>query len=292
MPASAKWKAGPDRDLSPERLPEVDARPVKVVHHMTDQGPKILVVDDEKPIVDILTYNLRKEGYAVCSATTGPEALEKVESEAPDLVVLDIMLPRIDGFMVCQKIRRVSNVPIILLTAKQEEVDKVLGLELGADDYVTKPFSPRELLARIRALLRRASQPPYLEPEDGSATGGQGALPERETPRSTASLAGLLEPIQVGDLIIDPNSYEVRCKEKTAYLSQREFQLLRFLAAHAGQIFTRQVLLDEVWGYEYYGDTRTVDVTIRRLREKVEINPSKPEYIKTKRGVGYFFKRL
>jgi two-component system response regulator VicR len=258
----------------------------------TDQGPKILVVDDEKPIVDILTYNLKKEGYAVCSAVTGQEALEKVDSEKPDLVVLDIMLPKIDGFMVCQKIRRTSNVPILLLTAKQEEVDKVLGLELGADDYVTKPFSPRELLARIRALLRRASQPPWLEPGEEDSQDGRSSSADHEPVKSASTLAGLLEPVQVGDLIIDPNSYEVRCKDKTAYLSHREFQLLRFLAAHAGQIFTRQILLDEVWGYEYFGDTRTVDVTIRRLREKVEGNPSKPEYIMTKRGVGYYFKRM
>jgi len=224
---------------------------------------KVLVVDDEKPIADIIKFNLEKEGYQVSVAYDGREALQRAEEDRPDLVILDIMLPRMDGFAVCQEIRRRSHVPILMLTAKQEEVDKVFGLELGADDYVTKPFSPRELVARVKAILRRASSP-----------GGQG-------PRV----------IESGSLIIDLDTYQVRKGEQTVPLSQKEFQLLRFLAAHPGQIFTREALLDEVWGYQYFGDTRTVDVTVRRLREKIEDDPSEPEYVQTKRGVGYYFKR-
>ncbi|MEW6080671.1 MAG: response regulator [Bacillota bacterium] len=224
---------------------------------------KVLVVDDEKPIADIIKFNLEKEGYQVSVANDGREALQRAEEDRPDLVILDIMLPRMDGFAVCQEIRRRSHVPILMLTAKQEEVDKVFGLELGADDYVTKPFSPRELVARVKAILRRASSP-----------GGQG-------PRV----------IKSGDLIVDLDTYQVRKGEQAVPLSQKEFQLLRFLAAHPGQIFTREALLDEVWGYQYFGDTRTVDVTVRRLREKIEDDPSEPEYVQTKRGVGYYFKR-
>ncbi len=224
---------------------------------------RILVVDDERPIAEILRFNLAKEGYEVDVAYDGKEAVEKARHVNPDLVVLDIMLPSMDGFEVCREIRKSSKVPILMLTAKDSEIDKVLGLELGADDYVTKPFSPREIIARVKAILRRAQ------------------------PR--AEEAG--EVIRCHDLVLNTSTYDVTKEGQPVALSFREFELLKFLAIHQGQVFTREVLLSEVWGYEYFGDTRTVDVTIRRLREKIEDNPSEPRYIQTKRGVGYSFRK-
>ena len=224
---------------------------------------KILVVDDEKPIADIIKFNLEREGFEAITAFDGAEALAIAERERPDLIILDIMLPKIDGLEVCRRIRAGSRVPVLMLTARGEEVDKVVGLELGADDYVTKPFGMRELMARVKAILRRATA--SVQPE------------------------GSRERFQVGDLIIDPQTYEVFKEGRTIVLTNKEFELLRFLASHAGQVFTREVLLNEVWGYEYYGDTRTVDVTVRRLREKIEDDPSDPKYIQTRRGVGYGF---
>jgi len=223
---------------------------------------KILIVDDEKNIVDILKFNLNKEGFETIEAYDGKQALEMVERENPDLILLDIMLPEYDGFTVCKKIRQTMNTPIIMLTAREEEVDKVLGLELGADDYITKPFSPRELMARVKANLRRMT-------EDVQKTQG--------------------EILRCGDLTIDINRYEIKRGDEIIELTLREFELVKFLAAQKGQIFSRESLLEKVWGYEYYGDVRTVDVTVRRLREKLERMPSKPEYILTKRGVGYYF---
>ncbi len=223
---------------------------------------KILIVDDEKNIVDILKFNLNKEGFDTIEAYDGRQALEMVERENPDLILLDIMLPEYDGFTVCKRIRQTMNTPIIMLTAREEEVDKVLGLELGADDYITKPFSPRELMARVKANLRRMS-------EDVQKTQG--------------------EILKCGDLTIDINRYEIKRGDEIIELTLREFELVKFLAAQRGQIFSRESLLEKVWGYEYYGDVRTVDVTVRRLREKLERMPSKPEYILTKRGVGYYF---
>jgi len=225
---------------------------------------KILVVDDEKPIVDILKYNLSKEGYNVLTAYDGDEAIEIALKEDPDLILLDIMLPKQDGFSVCKKLREKLTSPILMLTARGEEVDKVLGLELGADDYITKPFSMRELMARVKANLRRMA---FSEPDEDS------------------------EVIKQGDLELDLKSYVVRKNGKPLDLTFREFELLRYLAAQPGQVFTREKLLEEVWGYEYYGDIRTVDVTVRRLREKVEDDPANPEYIITKRGIGYYFKK-
>lgn len=225
---------------------------------------KILVVDDEKPIVDILKYNLSKEGYNVLTAYDGDEAIEIALKEDPDLILLDIMLPKQDGFSVCKKLREKLASPILMLTARGEEVDKVLGLELGADDYITKPFSMRELMARVKANLRRMA---FSEPDED------------------------VEVIKQGDLELDLKSYVVRKKGKPLDLTFREFELLRYLAAQPGQVFTREKLLEEVWGYEYYGDIRTVDVTVRRLREKVEDDPANPEYIITKRGIGYYFKK-
>lgn len=226
---------------------------------------KILVVDDEKPIVDILKYNLSKEGYDVLVAYDGEEAISIALEENPDLILLDIMLPKQDGFSVCKKLREKITTPIIMLTARGEEVDKVLGLELGADDYITKPFSMRELKARVKANLRRTVL-------SGSEIGDD-------------------EIIQLGDLELNLKSYQVKKREEVLDLTFREYELFKFLATQAGQVFTREKLLEEVWGYEYYGDIRTVDVTIRRLREKVEDDPANPIYILTKRGVGYYFKR-
>ena len=222
---------------------------------------KILVIEDERPIADIIAFNLGKAGFDVSIALDGEEGLRSARKELPDVILLDIMLPRLDGYAVCRAVRSFSNVPIIMLTAKDEEVDKVLGLEIGADDYVTKPFSPRELVARVKAVLRRSLK-----------LGLQG------------------EAIVAGELVIDPTTYEVKRAGERIVLTQREFELLRFLASHPGQVFSREVLLNQVWGYEYFGESRTVDVTIRRLREKIEVDAAQPEYIHTKRGVGYSFR--
>lgn len=223
----------------------------------------ILVVDDEKPIVEILKMNLIKSGYRVIEAYDGDEAVKKALSEEPDLILLDVMLPKQDGFSVCKNIRATSSVPIIMLTARDEEVDKILGLELGADDYITKPFSLRELMARVKANLRRTQ---FAEASDEKG-----------------------EILTFGDLSIDLDKYEVKKRGSVIELTFREFELLKFLATKSGKIFSRENLLNKVWDYEFYGDVRTVDVTIRRLREKIEDNPSIPSYIMTKRGVGYYF---
>lgn len=226
---------------------------------------KILIVDDEKNIVDIIAFNLKKEGYTVIRAADGEEGLEKAFAENPDLILLDIMMPKLDGYEVCKKIREKKNTPIIMLTARAEEVDKVLGLELGADDYVTKPFGVRELMARVKANLRKAAA--------------------REKPEERPPVA----EGNFGRLDLNPERYEVRKDGKVIDLTVREFELLKFLSARKGQVFSRETMLEKVWGYEYFGDVRTVDVTIRRLREKIEDDPGKPTYILTKRGVGYYF---
>lgn len=232
---------------------------------------KILVVDDEKPISDIIKFNLENEGYEVITAFDGEEALEKVEEEHPDLLVLDIMLPKVDGLEVVREVRKKYNMPIIMATAKETEIDKVLGLELGADDYVTKPFSNRELVARVKANLRR---------QTATQTATQTAEPaEKET-----------NDITIGDITIHPDAYYVTKNDEIIELTHREFELLHYLARHTGQVMTREHLLEEVWDFDYLGDVRTVDVTIRRLREKVEDNPSHPNYIITRRGVGYYLR--
>jgi len=227
---------------------------------------KILVVDDEKPITDIVNFNLSKEGYEVYTAYDGEEALEQVEEVKPDLVLLDLMLPKVDGLEVAREIRKTYDMPIIMVTAKDAEIDKVLGLELGADDYVTKPFSNRELVARVKANLRRGSS---------SAKG--------------ADQAANVE-ITINDITIHPDAYMVTKNDEEIELTHREFELLHYLAQHIGQVMTREHLLQTVWGYDYFGDVRTVDVTVRRLREKIEDNASHPGYLVTRRGVGYYLR--
>lgn len=226
---------------------------------------KILVVDDEKPISDIVKFNLTKEGYEVFTAYDGEEAVEMVKEVEPDLILLDLMLPKMDGLEVAREVRKTYDMPIIMVTAKDSEIDKVLGLELGADDYVTKPFSNRELIARVKANLRR---------------GATAASKENEVPVST--------DIEIGDLIIHPEAYIVSKNGESIELTHREFELLHYLAKHIGQVMTREHLLQTVWGYDYFGDVRTVDVTVRRLREKIEDSPSHPNYLVTRRGVGYY----
>lgn len=228
---------------------------------------KILIVDDEKNIVDILNHNLKREGYETVQAYDGEEAAEKTKSEKPDLVLLDVMLPKMDGFSVCKTIRQTSNIPIIMVTAKEDIVDKVIGLELGADDYITKPFSVREVLARVKANLRKW---------DGIET----SIKLNDADQQTLTF---------GPLTLDNYKYEAKVSGKSAELTLREFELLKFLATQQGQVFSREELLEKVWGYDYFGDVRTVDVTIRRIREKIEENPSEPEFLATKRGIGYYF---
>lgn len=223
---------------------------------------KVLVVDDEKQIADIVKFNLEKEGYIVETANDGQEGIDKVYSWNPNLVILDIMMPVKDGFQVLKEIRGDYKSPVIMLTAKEEEVDKVLGLELGADDYVVKPFSMRELMARVKANLRRVDY---------------------------SNLQVNNDVIVFDELMIDLNKYEVKKNEEVVDLTLREYELLRFLASSSEQVFSREQLLEEVWGYEYYGDIRTVDVTVRRLREKIEDDGGEFKYILTKRGVGYYF---
>lgn len=227
---------------------------------------KVLVVDDEKPISDIIKFNLTKEGYDVVTAMDGQEAIDLFDEENPDLVLLDQMLPEIEGTEVLRQIRTKSQIPVIMVTAKDSEIDKVLGLEMGADDYVTKPFSNRELLARVKANLRRQTPtaPNVAEDESGD--------------------------IKIGPLVIHPDAYMVSKDGNDIELTHREFELLHHLAKHIGQVMTRDDLLQTVWGYDYFGDVRTVDVTVRRIREKIEETPSHPQILMTRRGVGYYLK--
>ena len=226
---------------------------------------KILVVDDEKPISDIVKFNLSKEGYDVYTAYDGEEALEKVKEVEPDLILLDLMLPKIDGLEVAREVRKNYDMPIIMVTAKDSEIDKVLGLELGADDYVTKPFSNRELAARVKANLRRGSQ----------------AAKEAEEPANN--------DLTIGDLTILPEAYMVTKNGTAIELTHREFELLHYLAKHLGQVMTREHLLQTVWGYDYYGDSRTVDSHIKRLRAKLTAAHVANCSIETVWGEGYRF---
>ncbi|MCX8075208.1 MAG: response regulator transcription factor [Clostridia bacterium] len=227
---------------------------------------KILIVDDEKPIVDILKFNLEKEGYTTIEAYDGEEAVQKALSENPDLILLDVMLPKLDGFTVCKKIRQSLNCPILMLTAKEDVVDKIIGLELGADDYMTKPFSIRELIARIKANLRKY----VVQKQDAEGTDSNSSK------------------ITIKDMVIDTERYIAIINNKTIDLTMKEFELLKLLATNPNQVYTREQILRGVWGYDYYGDARTVDVTVRRLREKIEPSSSEPKYLQTKRGIGYY----
>ena len=228
-------------------------------------GKRVLVVDDEQNIVDILRFNLEREGYEVISANDGGEALEKARSEAPDLILLDVMLPVMDGFEVLSEIRKTDRItPVIMLTAREEESDKILGLEIGADDYIVKPFSVRELLARVKTNIRRLA---VLDSAEEAPTGG----------------------IRAGSLLLDEDKLcAAKENNELVPLTQREFDIIRFLAREPGKICSREELLSGVWNYDYYGDLRTVDVAVRRLREKLEDDPANPKYIITRRGVGYY----
>ena len=231
---------------------------------MSGSTPRILLVDDEHSIQKLLAYPLRKEGYEVVSALDGQEALDRLRDDAFDLVVLDLMLPEVDGFEVCRQLRARSAVPIIMLTAKAEEIDKVLGLELGADDYITKPFSVREFRSRVKAVLRRAEMVRTDEP--------------------------LEEPLERGDLRIDFEKRQVEMRGEAVRLTYVEFEILAALARSPGRVFSRSMLLERIWGDAAYRDPRTVDVHIRHLREKLEADPKHPELIFTVRGVGYRFR--
>ncbi len=226
---------------------------------------RILIVDDEKPIVDILKFNLEKEGFTTTVAYDGEEAINMALSVKPDLILLDLMLPKVDGFNVCKEIRKHLTCPIIMLTAKEEVVDKIIGLELGADDYMTKPFSIREVIARIKANLRKH------------------VLPEDEDNKKLSK-----NKIKIKDMVIDPERYIAIIGDKKIDLTIKEFELLKMLSSAPNQVFTREQILRGVWGYDFYGDARTVDVTIRRLREKIEKSSADPQYVQTKRGMGYY----
>ncbi len=225
---------------------------------------KILVVDDEKLLVKGIKYNLEQDGYTVETAFDGEEAVRLAHDDSIDLILLDLMLPKLDGLSVCRTIRAFSNVPIIMLTAKNDDIDKILGLEYGADDYITKPFNIREVTARIKAILRRVN------------------------PVSKGDREKILVS---GDITLDYNFKRITVRDKLVELTSKEFDLLELFLKSPGKVYTRENLLDIAWGFDYPGDVRTVDVHIRRLREKLEINPAEPEYIKTKWGVGYYYKK-
>jgi len=226
---------------------------------------KILIVEDEESFLDALRVGLAREGFAIDVARDGQEALERFSVAKPDLILLDVMLPKISGIDVCREIRTSSTVPIIMVTAKGEEIDTVVGLEVGADDYITKPYRFREVVARMRALLRRAEMA-----ADPNPVG-----------------EGLSGPLQVGDVVLDPDRHEVRVHGEQVVMPLKEFDLLHKLLAQAGRVVSREQLIDEVWGSDYVGDTKTLDVHIKRLRAKVEDNPSEPQRIVTIRGLGY-----
>ena len=233
-----------------------------------DEKKRVLIVDDEKNIVNILKFNLQTEGYDTLEAYDGEAGLQLALQENPDLILLDVMLPKMIGWDVCKKLRETgSSIPVIILTAREEEEDKVLGLEIGADDYITKPFSTRELMARVKANIRRSAM----------------LLSSTTAPGSGEQM------IASGDLSINTDRYEVSKKGKLIELTQREYELLCFLASRPDKVFSRTSLMEQVWNYDYIGDARTVDVTVRRLREKIETDPANPVYILTRRGVGYFF---
>jgi two-component system alkaline phosphatase synthesis response regulator PhoP len=226
---------------------------------------KILVVDDEESIIKLVSFNLNKEGFQTIAAHDGNEAWEIIQRDKPGLIVLDVMLPEMDGFSLCRLLRQEgSAIPVLMLTAKDDEIDKVLGLEIGADDYLTKPFSPRELVARVRAILRRAG--------------------EKERDQE--------ERLEFGDLVVYPDRYEVDLNGAQVFLTPKEFELLLLLCRSPGMVLNREYILQKLWGYDFYGDTRVVDVHISHLRDKLERDPAHPDYIKTVRGVGYKFQTV
>ena len=229
----------------------------------------ILVIDDEKPIIDILVYNLKKEGYNTLEATDGEIGLDMAVKLRPNLILLDVMLPKIDGLTVCKRVKQTYNVPVVMLSAKDEEIDKIVGLELGADDYVTKPFSVRELMARVKANLRKIDD-------------------EKEEKEKDKDEKEKQNKIVVGDLELDLEKVEVRIKGQVKNLTPKEFELVKFLAMQPGIPVTREVLLEKVWNYEYYGDIRTVDVTVCRIREKLGDTTKNSKIIINKRGIGYY----
>lgn len=239
----------------------------------------ILVVDDEKAIINLLKIHLEKEGYNVIEANDGLEAIDIAAEKKPDLILLDVMIPKLDGLSVCKRIKNMMNVPVLIVSAKDEELDKIVGLELGADDYITKPFSIRELLARVKANLRKS---------DMSLNSENQKQIQEELQEQKQSEIKRTNTIKVGVLTLDLDRFEVMINNKVVDLTIREFEVLKFLAKEPGQVVTRESLLEKVWGYEYYGDIRTVDVTVRRIREKIEKDTSNPKILITKRGVGYY----
>lgn len=226
-------------------------------------GKKVLVVDDEKLIVKGIRFSLEQDGMEVDCAYDGEEALQMAKNKEYDIILLDLMLPKVDGLSVCQQIREFSSVPIVMLTAKGDDMDKIMGLEYGADDYITKPFNILEVKARLKAIMRRTGKPAAAESKS--------------------------RVVQVGDLVLDCESRRVTIAGKEINLTAKEFDVLELLVFNPNKVYSRENLLDTVWGYEYPGDVRTVDVHIRRLREKIETNPSEPKYVHTKWGVGYYF---
>lgn len=228
---------------------------------------KLLVVDDEDHIVELISFNLESNGYDIVTASDGESAIKKAEEENPDLIILDLMLPKLDGIEVCRRLKSnpsTSHISIIMLTAKSDESDKIVGLEIGADDYITKPFSVKELIARVKAVLRRNLNNYTNKTEENI--------------------------IQIGDIVIDEEKHEVIKSGKKAELTLKEFELLSVLAKNRGKVLSRNTLLDEVWGYDYFGETRTVDVHIRHIRKKIEDDDKRPKYIETIRGIGYKMK--
>ena len=230
---------------------------------------KILVVEDELSLQETLAYNLKKQGYEVEAVGDGLAALDKARQVHPDLIVLDLMLPGMDGFEVCRVLRQEMTTPVLMLTARDDEIDRVVGLEVGADDYMTKPFSMRELMARVKAMLRRVR------------------LVREEI--NLAASPVTVQPLTFDDLVIDVTRREVRVQDQVQALKPKEFELLHFLALHRGKVLSREFILERVWGWEYIGDSRTVDVHVRWLREKIEPNPAQPKRIITVRGAGYRF---
>lgn len=233
----------------------------------------ILVVDDEKNIVNLLVHNLTKEGYDTLEAYDGVSAVEIAMEKKPDLILLDRMLPKQDGTAACVQIKHYMNVPIIMISAKDEETDKIVGLELGADDYITKPFSIRELIARVKANLRKNEFNLYANKEE-------------EAKKVEVKMTD--DKIIIGQLELDLEKFIVKIRGKVVDLTIKEFDFLKYLAKQPGQVVTRELLLEKVWGYEYYGDIRTVDVTVRRIREKIELDTTNPKILLTKRGIGYY----